>query len=183
MDVLEQAKKKMNAAIEHLKTELKGLRTGRASPALVENVTVEAYGARMRIQEMATITTPEPRLLLIVPFDPSNAGAIAKAIEAANLNVRAVAEGNLVRIKVPEMDANMRQEMAKQAKRKCEEAKISIRNVRREANDMVKKQRSDGIVNEDVEKKLEKNVQEQTDKFCKLADELAAEKEKEIQKL
>lgn len=183
MDILDQIKKKMNAAMEHLKSELKGIRTGRASPALVENVPVEVYGTKMKVKELANINAPEARLLVVSPFDNANAGPIAKGIEAANLNVLVILEGNAIRIKIPEMDASMRQEMVKQTKRKSEESKISIRNIRREGNEAAKKQKSEGTITEDQVKKLEKNIQEQTDKFCKMADDLALEKEKEIQKL
>lgn len=180
MDILEQTKKKMQAAIDHLKAELKTLRTGRANPGMVENVQVEVYGTYMRLKDMASISVPEPRQLLVSPFDTKNTHAIAKAIESANLNIQPVVDGNAVRIKIPEMNANVRQDMVKSAKKKCEEAKVSIRNVRRDSNEAIKKQKADGNLPEDVMKKLEKNIQENTDKFCKTADEATAEKEKEI---
>lgn len=179
-DVLDQTKKKMTAALEHLKMELKGLRTGRANPGLLDPVNVEVYGTRMRLKDMATVSVVEARQLLITPFDATNVHAIAKAIEAANLNLKPIVDGNAIRIKIPEMDQKMRQEMCKSAKKKCEDAKIVIRNNRREANDQIKKQKSDGDIPEDLMKKLEKSIQELTDKSCKLADDLAMEKEKEI---
>ena len=181
MDVVEQTKKKMQGALDHLKSELKGLRTGRASHALVEHVMVEVYGTKMRIQDLATISVPESRQLLITPFDGTNSHAIAKAIDAANLNVLCATEGNMIRIKVPEMSTSVRQDMIKQAKRKNEETKIAIRNVRRESNEEVKKQKAIGTITEDVVSKLEKSVQELTDKFCKQSDDITLEKEKEIQ--
>lgn len=171
----------MNAAIEHLKQELKGLRTGRANPGMVEHVQVEAYGTHMRLPQMATITPSEARQLVITPFDSSTLHAIKRGLDAANLNVQVIVDGNLIRVKVPEMDAAVRQEMCKQAKKRCEEAKISIRNVRREGNEEVKKKKAGGDLTEDMVKKLEKQIQELTDKFCKTADEIEAEKEKEIQ--
>lgn len=177
---MKETEKKMQGAIDHLKHELKGLRTGRANPAVLESVMVEVYGAQMRIQDVASISVPEPRQLLISPFDTNNVHAIAKGVEAANLNLQAVVDGNVVRIKVPEMDQSVRQEMVKQAKRKCEEAKVSIRNARREGNDAIKKQKADGDIPEDVMKKLEKKIQELTDKYCKDADSITEDKEKEI---
>lgn len=180
MDVLEQLKKKMQAAIDHLKVDLKSLRTNRANAAMLDHVFVEVYGARMRLIEAASVSVPEPRQLVITPYDANNLHAIAKGIEAANLNLRPIVDGNVIRIKIPEMDTQTRQEMAKQAKKKCEETKVSLRNIRREANDTVKKQKTEGSIPEDAMKKLEKTIQEQTDKFCKVADDLAQEKEKEI---
>jgi len=180
MDVMKDTDKKMQEALEHLKHELKGLRTGRANPAVLETVTIDVYGTQMRIQDVASISVPEPRQLLISPFDANNVHSIAKGIDAANLNLQAVVDGNVVRIKVPEMDQSVRQEMVKQARRKCEEAKISIRNARRDGNESVKKQKADGDIPEDVMKKSEKKIQELTDKYCKNADTLTEEKEKEI---
>ncbi len=180
MDVIKDTEKKMAGAIDHLKHELKGLRTGRANPAVLETVQIEVYGTQMRIQDVASISVPEPRMLLIAPFDTNNVHAIAKGIEAANLNLQAVVDGNVVRIKVPEMDQSVRLEMVKQAKRKCEEAKVSIRNARRDGNEAVKKQKADGDIPEDVMKKNEKKIQDLTDKYCKDADAITGEKEKEI---
>lgn len=177
MDLLELTKKKMQGALDHLKTELRGLRTNRANAAMVENVMVDAYGSKMRLKEIASITVPEARQILIAPYDLNSLHACAKGIESANLNLRPIVDGNVVRIKIPEMDAQTRQDIAKQTKKKAEETKISIRNIRREANDAVKKSKD---ISEDLAKKLEKNIQELTDKFCKQADDLAQEKEKEI---
>lgn len=180
MDIMDQAQTKMKAVIEHLKVELKGLRTGRANPAMVENVSVDVYGTAMRLRDMASITTPEARQLVITPFDRSNAGPISKAIEKANLGLKPILEGHIVRISVPPMDQNMRNEMIKQAHHKQEEAKVGVRHVRREMNDLLKKKKSDGDLAEDVVKSLEKKVQDLTDRFCKEVDDLTAAKEKEI---
>ncbi len=180
MDVMKETEKKMHGALDHLQHELKGLRTGRANPAVLETVHVEVYGTQMRLQDVASISVPEPRQLLISPFDANNVHAIAKGIEAANLNLQAMVDGNVVRIKVPEMDQSVRQEMVKQARRKCEEAKVSIRNSRRDGNEAIKKQKADGDIPEDVMKKLEKKIQELTDKYCKEADTITEAKEKEI---
>ena len=180
MDVLEETKKRMSAAIDHLKNELKGLRTGQANPAILELVTITAYETQMRLLDVASVSVPEPRQLLISPFDANNLHAIAKGIEAANLNLQPIVDGNIIRIKIPEMDASVRQDMVKQARRKSEEAKVRIRNVRREGNEKIKQQKSEGEIPEDVMKKLEKKIQELTDTFCKTSDEITEEKEKEI---
>lgn len=177
MDIIKETEKKMHGAIDHLKHELKGLRTGRANPAIVESVTVQVYGTQMRLQDVASISIPESRQLLISPFDANNVHAVAKGIESANLNLQPIVDGNAVRIKFPDLDQKVRQDMVKQAWKKCEDAKVAIRNARREGNDTVRRQ-SD--IPEDVVKKTEKRIQELTDKFCKLADDAAHEKEKEI---
>lgn len=180
MSAINQTKTKMSAAIEHLKNELKSIRTGRANPGMVDNVSVEIYGSQMRIKDVASVTAPEARQLLITPFDPSNTNAIGKAIERANLGFMPIVEGNLVRIKIPAMDESMRKEMVKLCHKRREEAKVSIRNCRRDGNESLKKAKSAGELAEDLLKKLEKEIQELTDKFCKEADEVADKKEKEI---
>jgi len=180
MDVIKDTEKMMQGALDHLKQELKGLRTGRANPAILETVTLEVYGAKMRLQDVASISVPEPRQILITPFDAGNVHAIAKGIEAANLNMQPIVDSNVIRLKVPEMDQNVRNEMVKLARKKCEEAKVGIRNARRDGNDIIRKQKADGDVAEDVMKKTEKRIQELTDKYCKTADGLAEDKEKEI---
>lgn len=180
MDIIEQAKTKMGAAIEHLKTELKGVRTGRANPAMLDHVMVEIYGSPMRIKDVASITSPEPRLLLITPFDSKNAAVIGKAIEKANLNVSPIVDGNVVRIKIAQMDESMRKTMIKMCYKLTEDAKIVVRNARRDCNEIARKQKADGTLAEDALKKLEKAIQELTDKFCKELDDICAKKEKEI---
>jgi ribosome recycling factor len=179
-DVIKETEKRMNGVIDHLKHELKGLRTGRANPAMVETVIVEVYGTQMRLTELASISVPESRQLLISPYDNKNIHAISKGIEAANLNLRPVVDGGVVRIKIPEMDQNMRQEMVKQGKKKTEEAKVGIRNARRDGNESLKKQKAASEISEDILKKNEKKIQELTDKFCTLADKICEEKEREI---
>jgi len=179
MTTLDQTKKKMTAAIEHLQEELKSIRTGRANPAMVEGVMVEAYGEPMPLKKMASISVPEARQLLLTPFDANLKGAISKAIGNANLGLLAIVDGNAVRVKVPPMDDNQRKEMGKLCHKKSEETKVTIRNIRREANEELKGLKKGGM-SEDELKRLEKQVQELTDKFCKEAEELAVKKEKEI---
>lgn len=180
MDVLKQAKEKMTAAIEHLQEELKNLRTGRANPAMLDNVMVEAYGSQMRLKDLASVTAPEARKLHVVPYDAQNTGLIGNAIIKANLGVNPIVGGNDIWINIASMDEKTRIEMGKNCYKRGEEAKISIRNARRESNEMVRKRKSDGEIPEDVEKKQEKIIQEYTDKFCKEVDEACAKKEKEI---
>lgn len=170
----------MQEALEHFRKELRSLRTSRANPAILDSVTVPVYGTNLRLKELATVTTPEPRQLLVTPFDGRNAQVIGKAIEQANLNIHPMVDGNIIRINMPAMDQTVRKEMVKQCKKKGEDAKISIREVRRKFNDLIRKQKADGDIPEDVMKKLEKTIQEKTEKFGKLIDQLCADKEKEI---
>lgn len=180
MDILGQTKEKMAAAIEHLKNELKNIRTGRASPGMLDSVFVEIYGAKMRIKDVASVNAPEPRQLLITPFDAQNTSAIGKAIEKANIGLMPIVDGNSVRLKIPQMDDNVRKEMIKLCHKRREEAKVSIRNMRRDSNNEIARKMKDGELAEDQMKKLEKNIQELTDKSCKEADDLSEKKEKEV---
>lgn len=170
----------MVEALEHFKKELRNLRTGRANPGILDSVTVEVYGTQMRLKELANVSAPEPRQLIISPFDPQTAGSISKGIEKANLNLQPILEGTIIRINVPPMDEAMRKEIVKQGKKKAEEAKVSLREVRRKGNDLVKKLKSDGDITEDEVKRTEKQIQEHTDHFCKEVDDLFNAKEKEI---
>lgn len=176
MGIADDAKKEMQAALGHLNDELKSIRSGRANPGLLDNVFVEVYGSQMRLADLGNVSAPEPRQLVVTPYDASNIGAIAKGIDRANLSVRVVAEGNVVRVTVPPMDEQMRKEMVKLCHRKCEDGKVSIRNIRRKYNDLVRKK----DIPEDELKRTEKKVQELTDDFCKQMDELSSKKEKEI---
>ncbi len=180
MSAQDKAKTKMQAAVEHYKVELKNLRTGRANPAILDNIMVEAYGSQMRLRDMATVTSPESRQLLITPFDASNASAIGKAIDKANIGLQPIVDGKSVRINVPPMDQNMRKEICKTVRKRLEDTKVSIRGARQECNKLLKDQKTAGNIDEDAFKKAEKNVQEMTDKFCADAEKVADEKEKEV---
>lgn len=179
-EIESQVKTAMQAAFDHLKAELKTLRTGRANASILDKISVEVYGSKMPLKTLANITVPEARQILVTPFDQSNTNAIAKAIEAANLGINPMVDGKLIRINVPPMDEAVRKQIAKQCKDHGEKAKISVRDVRRRFNDLVRKQKADGIIPEDQLKKTEKHIQELTDKFCKDVDATCAEKEKEI---
>ena len=180
MSITDQTKAKMQAAIEHFKQELKNLRTGRANPAILDNVFVEVYGTLVRLKELASVAAPEPRQLLVTPFDRSTAGAVSKGIEKANLNLQPMLDGTVIRINIPPMDESTRKEMVKIGKRKAEEAKVTIREIRRKNNETVRKQKADSEITEDVMKKQEKMIQDFTDQFCKEIDDLMSVKEKEI---
>lgn len=180
MEVIPHVKKQMLQAKEHLVEELKHIRTGRADPGMLNSVQAEVYGTQMRLKELGNITTPEPRQILITPFDAQNLGAIRKAIETANLGINPQVDGNQIRLNIPPMDKKMRQDMVKLAKKKGEEAKVSIRNARRDGNDTLKKQKSAGDLPEDLLKKGENDIQKLTDQFCKEIDEIISCKEKDI---
>ena len=170
----------MQEALEHFKKELNYLRSGKANAGMLDSISVEVYGAHMRIKELANVTTPEARQILITPFDPQTAGPISKGIEKANIGLQPVLEGNIVRINIPPMDESMRKDIVKQGKKKAEEAKVAIREIRRKGNDTLRKQKADGDITEDDMKKGEKKIQELTDDFCKQIDEIFGVKEKEI---
>ncbi len=178
-----QVKTAMQAVLDHLKSELKTLRTGRANAAILDKVSVEIYGSHSSLKALASINVPEARQIVVTPFDQSNVNTIAKAIELANLGVNPMVDGKVIRINVPPMDKNVRERMAKQCKEYGEKTKVSLRDVRRKFNDLVRKEKAQGIIPEDQMKKTEKAIQDLTDKFCKDVDTTCAEKEKEIMTL
>ncbi|MCH9614693.1 MAG: Ribosome-recycling factor [Chlamydiia bacterium] len=170
----------MQDAVDHFKKELQGLRTGRANPGLIETITVEVYGTEMKVKDLATVSVPEARQLLITPYDGQTAGPISKGIEKANIGLQPILEGNVVRVPIPALNEEIRKDIVKQAKKKAEEAKVSVRESRRKGNDTVKKLKTAGDINEDDVKKGEKRIQELTDKFCKVIDQVMTDKEKEL---
>ncbi len=180
MSIEKEVETKMKDALEHLKQELRNLRTNRPNPGMLDSVKVEVYGSQMKIRDLASVSVADGRQLVVTAFDGQTAGPIAKAIEKSPLGVRAILEGNIVRIPIPPMSEEVRKDIAKQAKDRGEKAKISIRNIRRDGNELVRKQKSDGEISEDVQKRAEKKIQEFTDKSCKEADELTKAKEKDI---
>lgn len=180
MDIVEQTKDKMKSAIEHLKMELKSIRTGRANAGMVDGILVEVYGSNMRIKEIASVTSPDSKTLIITPFDPKNTPFIGKAIEKANIGMMPILDGHSVRLRIPMMDEAMRKEMVKLCHKKREESKVRIRNERQKGNELLKKAKSSSEIPEDLFKKQEKQIQELTDKACKEADDVAKQKEDEV---
>ncbi|HPE84838.1 MAG TPA: ribosome recycling factor [Chlamydiales bacterium] len=173
----DQTKSKMEAALNHLAKELGNLRTGRANPSILDGVNVEVYGANMRIRDLANVTTPEPRQILITPFDRTTAGPISKGIEKANIGLQPILEEGIVRVNVPPMDEQQRRDTVKFGKKKAEEAKVAIREIRRKSNEQLD---NDKNITEDQARGGKKKVQELTDDYCKQIDEMFAKKEKEI---
>ena len=177
---MKETKKIMEDSLQHFLAELKNLRTGRPSPGMLDDITVEVYGAQMNMKGVATVSIADGRQLVVTPFDPKTASSIAKAIEKANMNLQAIVDGNIVRVPVPPLSEDMRKDIVKQAKKKSEEAKVSIREIRKKANNQAKQKKSDGDLTEDQVKRMEKDIQKLTDDYCKEIDVKFAEKEKDI---
>lgn len=176
----DKAKQKMQATLDHLQTELKSIRTGRANPGAFEHVSVEVYGSNMKLKELCQISAPDARTILITPYDPQTASLIAKGIEKANLNVKPIVDGTNIRINIPPMDGATRESMKKLCHKYAEEAKIHVRQARQDANNSIKKLKNEKTVSEDTANREEKEIQNLTDEFCKKCDELANQKEKEL---
>jgi ribosome recycling factor len=172
--------RRMNGAVEALKHDLQGLRTGRASTALLEPVHVEVYGANMPLNQVATISAPEPRMLSVQVWDRSNVGAVEKAIRSAGLGLNPVSEGQTLRLPIPDLTEERRKELAKLAGQYAEKARIAVRNVRRDAMDGLKQDEKKHEISEDERKRLETEVQKLTDDTIKDVDAATAAKEKEI---
>jgi ribosome recycling factor len=173
-------KRRMQGAIQSLRHELAGLRTGRASANLVEPVQVQAYGQSMPLNQVATISVPEARTLSVQVWDKGMVNAVDKAIRDANLGLSPVVEGQILRIRIPELNEQRRKEMVKVAHKYGEEARVAVRHVRRDGIDQLKKLLKDKTIPEDEEKRLETDVQKATDTAVSEVDQLIASKEKEI---
>lgn len=179
-DVLLETDDKMDKAVQFLQQELSGLRTGKANPALVENITVDYYGTPTRLRDISNISTPEPRLIVINPFDPSSLGLIEKAIVAANIGITPMNDGRLIRVPIPELSEERRKEMVKMAGRLTEEQRISVRNIRRDGNDQIKGLQKNGDITEDERDTALDDIQKSTDGHIKKMDDMLAAKEKDI---
>jgi len=172
--------RRMDGAIEVLRKELAGLRTGRASPSLLEPVTVEAYGSQMPLNQVATIGVPEPRMLTAQVWDKSMVKAVEKAIRDAGLGLNPMADGQLVRIPIPELNEERREELSRIAAKYAEQAKVAVRNVRRDGMDKLKRMEKAGEISEDEHRLWGDDVQKITDDHIKLIDEMLAAKQQEI---
>ncbi|MBM4153712.1 MAG: ribosome recycling factor [Lentisphaerae bacterium] len=179
-DVLLESDDKMTKAVEFLHKELGGLRTGKASPSLVENVQVEYYGTATRLREIANISTPEARLIVINPYDPTSLGAIEKAILAANIGITPMSDGRIIRVPIPELSEERRRELVKVAKKLAEESRVAIRNVRRDANEAIKVLNKGGKATDDEKNASMDEIQKYTDVHIKKIDDMLAAKEKDV---
>lgn len=180
----EQVKKstdeRMKKAIEAMQREFAGVRTGKASPALVENLMVDYYGTQTRLRDIAGITAPEPRLLVIQPWDQGAVKSIEKAIQASSLGMNPMSDGRIVRLPIPELSEERRKDMVKVVRARAEDVRIEARNVRREANETAKKAQKDSQITEDELTVLTKDIQKYTDDTIKHIDSLLKSKEAEI---
>lgn len=179
-EVLLDIDEKMDNTVKVLKDNFNGLRTGKASPALVDGLQVTYYGAPTRLRDVANISTPEPRLITISPFDPTVLPEIEKAILAANLGVTPQSDGRIIRIPIPELSEERRKEIVKVAKRLSEEARVAVRNVRRDANETIKKLQKDGKITEDERTHGLTDVQKATDAHTGTIDTELKNKETEV---
>ena len=177
---LNELKRRMQGAVGTLKHELGGLRTGRASTSMVEPVQVDAYGTHMPLNQLATVTVPEPRLLSVQVWDRSMVHAVEKAIVASNLGLTPATEGQVIRLRIPELNQDRRKELVKVAHKYAEAARVAVRHVRRDGMETLKKLEKDHKISQDDEKRSSADVQKATDGVISEIDQLLANKEREI---
>jgi len=175
-----EVKKRMDGHIDHVRRELAGVRTGRASVNILDSVHVEAYGSQMPLNQVASLSIPEPSLIVAQPFDPSLMGAVEKAIRAANLGLNPANDGKVVRIPIPALTEERRKELSKLVHKYAEEGRNGIRQVRRDANEKLKKLLKEHKISEDDEKRALDEVQKVTDAHIKMIDELQKKKDQEL---
>jgi ribosome recycling factor len=180
---LKELERRMRGAIDTLKKEFTGLRTGRASVHLLDAVVVNVYGARMPINQVATVSTPDARTISVQVWDKSQVGAVEKAIQEANLGLNPIVEGALLRLPIPALNAERRQELVKVAHKYAEHARVAVRNVRRDGMELLKRLDKGGQMGEDEHHKNSTKVQELTDKLIKEIDQSLAAKENEIKQV
>lgn len=179
-DVLKESEAKMQKAVEALVKNFAAVRTGRANPALLDHVKVNYYGTPVVLKQLASISVPEPRVLLVTPYDKNAAPDIEKAILTSDLGINPRREAGVIRLFLPEPSEERRKELVKVVRKEAEEGKVAVRNVRREAIDALKKNKNEKKITEDDEKVQDKKVQDLTNKYCGEIDKLLAAKEKEI---
>src|SRR5690625_3513247 len=179
-DIIKDMRSKMEDAVQAFSRNLATIRAGRANPSLLDNVYVDYYGASTPLNQLAQVGAPEARLLVITPFDKSAIGEIEKAIQKADLGLSPSSDGNVIRINIPALTEERRRELTRVVGKYAEESRIQIRNIRREANDQLKKLEADSVLTEDELRSSQNDVQSETDRFIKEIENLASEKEKEI---
>jgi ribosome recycling factor len=179
-DILSETEDRMQKTIEHLTKDLATLRAGRANPAMLDKVMADYYGEPTPLNQLANITVPEARLLVIQPWDKSSIASIEKAILKSDLGVNPSNDGNVIRIAIPQLTEERRKELVKVVKKRGEEAKVAVRNIRRDANDMLKSSEKEKMISEDQSKKGNDEIQKTTDKYIKDIDVILVAKEKDI---
>jgi len=179
-DIIKDVEERMLKSIRNLEKEFSAIRTGRANPALFNGLRVSVYGSEMPLNQVATISCPEPRLVVIQPWDRTNLSEIEKAILKSDLSVNPNNDGNLIRIQIPELTEERRKEYVKLARQKAEDCRVAVRNVRRDGNDMIKELEKDKDISEDDSKNAVARIQKLTDKFIDEVQTFTNNKEKEI---
>jgi ribosome recycling factor len=179
-DILLEAEEKMEKTEHVVVNEFASIRTGKASPSMVENILVEVYGSHMRLRELAGITAPESRMLMIQPWDQTSVGPIEKAIQKANLGLNPAVQGKFIRIFIPDLSTEQRERFVKALKKMAEDGRVAVRHVRRDALEALKKDAKAGGVTEDEVEQAEKEIQKLTDQYSTKIDQHVAHKEKEI---
>ena len=180
MDAIATAKEKMGKTMAVLVKELSSLRAGRANAQVLDRILVDYYGAPTPVKQVGNISSPEPRLLMITPYDPSMLNPVEKAIQKSDLGINPSNDGKCIRLVFPELTEERRKDLVKVVRKKGEDSKVAIRSIRRDAIEQIKKQKKDGEVTEDDQKKLEEQAQKLTDSTIKDIDKIVADKEKEI---
>lgn len=174
---------KMTKAIDHLTDELANIRAGRANPAILNKINVDYYGAPTPINQIGTVSVPEARQIMITPWDKTLLGTVEKAIQKSDIGINPINDGNSIRINFPELNEQRRKELAKEVKALCEESKVAIRNIRRDAIDQSKASQKNGEITEDELRSDEEKIQKITDKYVETVDKMFANKEKEIMEI
>lgn len=177
---LTAAERRMKGALESLRRDFASIRTGRASPNILDGVEVEAYGSRMPLNTVANVSAPEARLLTVTPFDPSTAKGIERAIENADLGLNPQNDGKIIRLPIPELTEERRKEMMKRARGMAEDTRVSVRNVRRDELRDISELRKEGDISEDEERRAEEELQRLTNKYVSRIDEALSDKESEL---
>ena len=179
-EIIPDVEERMKKSITSLQKDFAAIRTGRANPAMFDGIRVDAYGSPMPLNQLATISCPEPKLVVIQPWDKTNLGEIEKAILKSELSLNPSNDGNLIRINIPDLSEERRKEYVKHAKQKAEECRVAIRNVRRDGNDMIKELEKEKDISEDDAKAAIDRIQKITDKYIDNVQKLVENKEKEI---
>jgi ribosome recycling factor len=170
----------MQKVIESLKKDLSRIRTGRATPSLLDGITVDYYGSPVPVNQIANISVPDARMVIVQPWEKTMLTAVEKAIQTSDLGLNPQNDGNLIRLPIPPLSEERRKDIFKNCKKSGEESKVAVRNVRRDSNDKLKKEEKDKVITQDDEKKGMEEIQKTTDKFIKMIDDLLVQKEKEV---
>lgn len=182
-DIFAQLKTRMDKAVEAFRSDLAGMRTGRASVHMLDTVQVEAYGSKMPLNQVATVHAPEPQMITVTPYDPTQVGAIEKAIRSADLGLNPMNDGKMIRVPVPALTEERRKDMVKHLHKMLEEHRTAVRNIRRDGNDLIKKSAKDKKITEDEERRATEEMQKLTDDEIKKMEEIGKVKEKEVMQL